>query len=136
MILRVFLLVSAAAIAGCRFGPSGDKSQVYGSWQWIKTQGARSGSIQTAELSGYTARVVFHEDGRAQFFRNDSMMYEIPFSLSQTNIPGEKGIVFLVHWKNRNFPDNQYILFDGNDTLHLTEMGTEISHYYFVRSTR
>ncbi|HTR80776.1 MAG TPA: hypothetical protein VMM58_04030 [Bacteroidota bacterium] len=118
---------------GCRFSPSHDDFSVYGYWEWVKTQGAWTGSINTPALSGYTAKVLFQENGVAQFYRNDTLVTQIPFTLSTTNILGDRKDVFVIHWSNKNYPDDQCILFSGNDTLHLTARGTEISHYYYVR---
>lgn len=129
------VLVLSVASISCRLGPCNGQStvSVYGSWRWVKTQGAWTGSLHTPELSGYDARVLFQENGIAQFYRNDTLLNEIPYTLSTTNRLRRGKDVFVIHWKSNIYPDSQYILFRGNDTLHLTGRGTEISHFYYVR---
>ena len=135
--IRVSLLpLLAITTVCCRFGLSNSGLSVYGTWQWVKAQGAWTGSISTPELSGYTEKVVFQESGVAQFYRNDSLLNQIQFTLSKTNIFSRRKAVYAIHWTHKDLPDNQFILFDGNDTLHLTVRTTEISHYYYVRARR
>ena len=130
----LFFLASITII-GCRFISSSaeDDLSVYGSWRWVKTQGAWTGSIHTPELSGYSAKVVFQENDTAQFYRNDTLMKQLPFTLSKTHKLSRRKEVFVIHWTDRDYPDSQYVLFRGNDTLHLTARETELSHYYYVR---
>ncbi len=106
---------------------------VYGTWRWVKTQGAWTGSIHTPELSGYSAKVLFQENDTAQFYRNDTLLKQLPFTLSTTNKLGGRKEVFVIHWTDKDYPDSQFVLFRGNDTLHLTAREAELSHFYYVR---
>ncbi len=132
--LTLFFLASIT-IWGCQFNPFNTKRNlsVYGSWRWVKTQGEWTGSIHTPELSGYSARVFFQENDTALFYRNDTLLRQIPFTLSTSNKLGGRNEVFMIHWINKDFPDSQFVLFRGNDTLHLTGRETELSHFYYVR---
>lgn len=127
------LLLASVALTSCKFDwMSGDPS-VYGTWRLVKRQGAWTGSIYVPEISGYTAKVIFRENGLAQFYRNDTLVNEIPFALLKQRFPGSRREIFMIHWTHKNFPDSQYVLFPGNDTLHLTGRENEISHYYYVK---
>ena len=128
------MLSVGATMAGCKLFSSAEETTICGEWQWVKTQGVRSGSIDTPELSGYTERVLFREDGTAEFYRNDSLRVQLPYTVTKSRIFGSRREVFQVHWHHPKYANDQFVLFPGNDTLHLTQMGTEISHYYYVRS--
>ena len=84
-------------------------------------------------MSGYSARVIFQENDTAQFYRNDTLLRQLPFTLSKSNKLGGRKEVFMIHWTSKDFPDSQFVLFRGNDTLHLTGRETELSHFYYVR---
>ena len=132
--LSLFLLASVIMF-DCRFNPfNADKNlSVYGSWRWVKTQGAWTGSIHTPALSGYSAKVLFQENDTAQFYRNDTLLKQLPFTLFTTHKLSRRKEVFVIHWTDKDYPDSQYVLFSGNDTLHLTARETELSHFYYVR---
>ncbi len=132
--LSLFFLASIVTL-GCQCSPlNADRNvSVYGSWRWVKTQGEWTGSIHTPEMSGYSARVIFQENDTAQFYRNDTLLRQLPFTLSKSNKLGGRKEVFMIHWTNKDFPDSQFVLFRGNDTLHLTGRETELSHFYYVR---
>ena len=122
---------------GCKLNFSDtDFSAVYGTWQLVKTQGGWTGTLHTPEVEGYSARVVFTEEGVAEFYRNDSLLLRMPFTLSKVAILGGRKVAFVVHWSNKSYPDNQYILFSGNDTLHIAGRDSEYSHFYYVRAHR
>jgi hypothetical protein len=129
---NILLLVSVT-LASCRFDWLSSDPSVYGTWRLVKRQGAWTGSIYTPELSGYTSIVIFRENGIAQFYRNDTLMNQISFSVLKQKIPGGKRDIYMIHWTDKNYPDSQYVLFPGNDTLHLTGRENEISHYYYVK---
>ena len=134
--IRLSLFFMASIImSGCRLSPFNTEKNltVYGSWRWVKTQGAWTGSIHTPELSGYSAKVLFQENDTAQFYRNDTLLKQLPFTLSTTHKLSRRKEVFVIHWTDKDFPDCQFVLFSGNDTLHLTARETELSHYYYVR---
>lgn len=130
----VFFLASII-LMGCTPSPSNseDDDSVYGTWRWVKTQGAWTGSIHTPELSGYSAKVLFQRNDTAQFYRNDTLLKQLPFTLFKTHKLSRRKEVFVIHWIDKDYPDSQYVLFRGNDTLHLTGRETELSHYYYVR---
>ena len=129
------LLLLSVTIICCKHSTSSREKDlsIYGSWQWIKTQGAETGAVHTPESSGNTAKVIFQESGTAQFYRNDTLLDQILFTLSKTNILADGKEVYLIHWSSKEYMSNQYIFFHGNDTLHLTELGTDAFHNYYVR---
>ena len=129
--LRVYFL-SLIAITTLCCGLSNKGFSVYGSWRWVKTQGAWTGDIYTPELSGFTSKVVFQENGIAQFYRNDTLFDQVQFTLSKTHLISRRKEANVIRWNHKNLPDNQYILLEGNDTLHLIERTTEMSHFYYV----
>ena len=122
-------------MSGCKFNPFNTEknNSVYGSWRWVKTQGAWTGSIHTPELSGYSAKVVFQENDTAQFYRNDTLLKQLAFTVSMTHKLSRRKEVFVIHWTDKDYPDSQFVLFSGNDTLHLTAREKELSHFYYVR---
>ena len=131
--IRVCLLLLLAMTAlSCGLLKSG--ISIYGSWRWVKTQGAWTGDLHTPQLSGYTEKVVFQESGVAQFYRNDTLMNQLQFTLSKTHLISRRKEALVIHWSDKNLPDNQYILMDRNDTLHLIQRTTEMSHFYYVRA--
>ncbi|HTX17649.1 MAG TPA: hypothetical protein VMG34_03225 [Bacteroidota bacterium] len=133
--LIIFALSFSLSAAACRLNFSNaDFSAVYGTWQLVKTQGGWTGTIHTPEVEGYTAKIVFREEGVAEFYRNDSLKDQIPFTLSAVKILSGRKVAFIIHWSNKSYPDSQYILFSGNDTLHITGRDSEFSHFYYVRA--
>ena len=127
-------LLITVSVPGCKLNFSDtDFSAVYGVWQLVRTQGGWTGTIHTPEVEGYSARVVFKEGGVADFYRNDTLLNEIPYTLSKVRILSGRKVAFIIHWSNKNYPDSQYILFSGNDTLHITGRDAEFSHFYYVR---
>ena len=132
--LSLFFITFIIA-SGCQFSPFNTEknNSIYGSWRWVKTQGAWTGSIHTPELSGYSAKVLFQENDIAEFYRNDNLLKQLPFTLSTTHMLSRRKEVFMVHWTDKDYPDSQYVLFSGNDTLHLIARETELSHFYYVR---
>ncbi len=132
--LSLFFMTSII-LSGCRYSPfnTQENLSVYGSWRWVKTQGAWTGSIHTPELSGYSAKVLFQENDTVQFYRNDILLKQLPFTLSTTHKLSRRKEVFVIHWTDKDLPDSQFVLFSGNDTLHLTARETELSHCYYVR---
>ena len=131
----IFFPIISIIISGCRFNPFNIENDlsIYGSWKWVKTQGAWTGSIHTPELSGYSAKVLFQENDTAKFYRNDTLLKQLPFTLSTSHKLSRRKEVFVIHWIDKDYPDSQYVLFRGNDTLHLTARETEFSHFYYIR---
>jgi len=129
------VLAASILLTGCRFTPfeRRQNDSVYGSWRWVKTQGAWTGSIHTPELSGYSAKVIFQENDTVQFYRNDTLLKQLPFALSKTHRLSRRKEAFVIHWTDKDYPDSQFVLFGGNDTMHLTARQTELSHFYYVR---
>ena len=130
-----FLLAAIVISSGCQFNPfnGGGNKSIYGSWRWVKTQGGWTGSVHTPELAGYSAKVVFQENDTALFYRNDTLLKQLAFTIFKTRTLSRRKDVFVIHWTDKDYPDSQYVLFSGNDTLHLTARQGELSHFYYVR---
>lgn len=122
-------------IAGCKqnMPTQAGSNQLYGSWQWIKTQGGLAGQTYTPNSTGYTAKVVFLVNGFAQYYRNDTLTSLVKFTIVKKKLSSNDIEVELLHFNNGNFLFDQVINFQGSDSLLLSDYAADGFNYFYTR---
>lgn len=121
---------------GCDVGAPVDPeiAQLYGTWQWIKTQGGFGGDLQTPQSTGHTASVIFHSAGIAQFFRDDTLVKLVHFTaLKGKPYAGAEEMYFIHYIEENYFSPDQIISFQGSDTLRLSDTCMDCFQYTYIR---
>jgi len=111
-----------------------NSEQLYGSWQWIKTEGGFIGSggpNNTPQSAGYTKKIIFKPEGVAQYFRNDTIIGQIKFSIFKDTSGSQTSN--LLHLENTQSYLDQRISFQGNDSLVLSDNALDGFYYFYSR---
>jgi hypothetical protein len=77
------LLLVGAQLISCDLGMHVDDeiAPIYGSWQWVKTQGGWSNEVQPPESVCFTEKLVLNPNGTGIYFRNDSIYKHVTFEV-------------------------------------------------------
>jgi len=74
---RVFRLIWAVVIfavlfyPGCKKSESSEFSQLYYTWEWVRSSGGIGGVVMTPASAGYTQSIDFEENGSYTIYRNN-----------------------------------------------------------------
>jgi hypothetical protein len=128
----VFLTHSLGCDAGTPVDP--EVSQLYGTWQWLKTQGGFGGDVYTPQSTGQTAKVIFRPTGIAQFYRNDTLVKQLGYAVIKRNPYTGAQDMYCVHYNGSNdYFSDQIISFQGPDTLRLSDVCMDCFNYTYSR---
>lgn len=134
-----YVCVLAAVLwsAGCDEGTPADAlnsvqpSRLYGAWQWTKTQGGIGGFTETPHSTGRVQAVVFRAGGVAQFYRNDTLVDQRGFTITQEQSYGVTENI-LHFYGTPNYRDQKIELL-RNDSLIICDRGSDAFYSYYVR---
>jgi hypothetical protein len=85
----------------------------------MKTEGGFGPMIRTPQSTGYTAKAIFYPSGIVQYFRNDTLVNQLSFTITKDS-SGSQVNCLLHHNSTIYYPD-QFISYQGSDTLHLVD---------------
>lgn len=69
---------------GCSTNSDQSTNYIYGSWDWLETSGGISGKEKsTPETEGSSQRLLFHENGIAEFYQDETLMEGVPFHIEK-----------------------------------------------------
>ena len=77
---RLFMLVWVVVISGVLFCPackkssSSEYSQLYYTWEWVRSSGGIGGVEMTPDSEGYNQSIAFEENGTYTIYRNDTVV--------------------------------------------------------------
>ncbi len=136
--MKTFLLVSSAFLISFLLScsqstsPNGGVPQIYGTWQWYRTTGGFGGTNTTPESCGCTAKAVFKPEGVAQFFQNDTLANQYPFTIIRDTTYGREN--YLLHVESgTHYPDQLINISSQGDTLVLADYCTDCFTHFYVR---
>jgi hypothetical protein len=126
-------LICLVLIASCEHSTSTQDNSVdiYGSWQWTKTEGGVFPLVTTPQSAGYTAKTVFKPEGIAQYFRNDTIINQYQFSIIKDTSGAQ--VTNLLHLKVTAYQPDQIINLQGNDSLVLSDYVSDGFSHFYVR---
>jgi hypothetical protein len=136
--MKALLITSCAflfsvLIISCTHSTSpgnGGVPALYGSWQWYRTSGGFGGSVTTPESCGCTAKAVFKPEGVVQFFQNDTLAGQYPFTIVADTSYSQQN--YFLHAESGTYYPNQFINISG-DTLVLTDNCADCFTHFYVR---
>lgn len=137
MLRNIFLcFIISVFIISCEQSTSTqtDGEQLYGSWQWIKTEGGLGGTggpNNTPQSVGYTAKTIFKPESVAQFFRNDILTNQSKYSIIKDTSGSQ--VINLLHLEGNDSYLDQRINFHGSDSLVLSDNAIDGFYYFYVK---
>ena len=86
---RLFMLVWVVVIfgilisPGCKKSESLEFSQLYYTWEWVRSNGGIGGVVMTPDSEGYTQSVKFEENGTYTRYRNDTIVSSGTYTITR-----------------------------------------------------
>jgi hypothetical protein len=123
IVLFTSLAVLAISITSCDTGTTVEPtiSQLYGSWQWISSQGGFGGELRTPQSTSETRKAIFRADGIVQFFKNNILVNQLRFTVNRESNPNGNEYYVIRYLDTSYYVPDQTISFDGLDTLYLAD---------------
>ena len=112
--------------------PNGDTYmlQLYSSWEWVTSVGGYAVTVRTPQSTGQTAKIAFFPDGRVQYFRNDTLVNEVTYTVKKDTSFSPAS--YLIHYNSTTYSPDQFIQYSGTDTLYLVDACMDCyRHTYF-----
>ena len=106
--------------------------ELYGSWNWIKSQGGIAGITITPATAGYTRKVVYHYNLLYESYKNDSLELVSPFSVYDL-AESPFGSHLFIHYEALPAYRDQYIYQLTRDTLVLGDNCIDCFVHTYVR---
>ncbi len=141
-IVAVAILLLVASSCEKSTPTESDTSLLYGSWQWLETRGGYSGEAETPQSTGYTKTTVFLPGGIARFYRNDTLVKEMSYSVYSKKDPSTSTEVEFIQFNVdvANVIDkpieyiDKTIDYKGTDTLRLSDTWADAYSYLYARN--
>jgi len=107
-----------------------EETLLYGRWNWVESVGGFAGLRLTPETEGYSQTLVFEYPNRFKLFRNNQLKSSGQYKI---RIKDSLKEIHYIDGENAPFISDQWIRFNGADTLILIDQCDDCYTHTFVR---
>ena len=130
----VILLLIAFASCNDRYPVAPEISQLYGTWQWLRSVGGIMGEVRTPKSTGHTGKAIFHFDGTVAFYRDDILVEQYRYTITREKLYPNAQEALIIEFLGAPAPSNkQTISYQGVDTLFLSDLCMDCYQHTYAR---